>query len=206
MGGAAIKIRVKLSCNSDPTYQPLHVLPNDWNILAWLGSVTYSRHSRTHKSNPWQVLVSDVIRHLWIRGKGLFRRSSESPCLRLGLDGRVRFGVGGILPDPTHAVAGKSDFIYKTTGQIAKFVTEMKVSTPYPPNELWYRRSRACQGICALYYTHIPMLLCSPRSFKVLMELADRYKVYMFPDGYYSGDPRRDDFLRIIGLLILSEK
>jgi hypothetical protein len=121
---------------------------------------------------------------------------------------RIKFGVGGFLPNQDHAVIGISDFAYGDAADTAsvKFCTEMKTRESYPYNEPWYRKSRACQAIAALYFCATPLLLCSPAAFKLLIESADRDCVFGYPEGYYNGNPSDDDFAYVVGLLILANR
>lgn len=123
----------------------------------------------------------------------------------LSCHGCVKYGVGGMLPNPNHAIIGISDFRYQA-GSTVKFCTEMKTCAAYPPHEPWYRKSRACQGIGALYYSGVPLLLCSPAAFKLLIEPESRDSIYLFPQGHYSGDPTDSEFPIIVGLLLLSTR
>jgi hypothetical protein len=107
--------------------------------------------------------------------------------------GCVKYGVGGILPDPNHAAIGTSDLRYQA-GSSFKFCTEMKTRATYPSHEPWYRKSRACQSIGALYYSGVPLLLCSPSAFKLLIESENRDSINLFPEGYYCGDPKTPRF------------
>lgn len=87
------------------------------------------------------------------------------------ISAKVRFGVGGMLPDPNVAVIGISDFQYKTvTNNVVKFVTEVKRADKYRIDDLWYRDSRVCQAMGALYYSGVPTLLHSPSAYKLLFE------------------------------------
>lgn len=109
--------------------------------------------------------------------------------------GKVRFGVGGLFPDPNHAVIGVSDFMYKTIdGNVGKFVTEVKRSAVYWQEDLWYRNSRVCQAIAVMYYSGLPALLHSPAAFKLLLEDRGQNYVYCYPAGNRSGDSRSADF------------
>jgi hypothetical protein len=116
----------------------------------------------------------------------------------------MRFGVGGLLPDPSVAVIGISDMRYSVDGKI-KFVTEAKTSSMYMREELWYKETRACQSLGALYYSGLPVLLYSPLAFKLLVEDEERSRVFCYPAGSGSGDTQSDDFLFVVGLLILCE-
>lgn len=121
--------------------------------------------------------------------------------------GRLKYGVGGYLPVENDAVIGTSDFMYSQAGtNTSRFITEMKTSTSYPGNEPWYRSSRVCQSMGALYYSGVPLLLCSPTSFKLLLESEDRKSLFCYPAGTYSGSPSSDDFVYVLGLLILSTR
>jgi hypothetical protein len=117
----------------------------------------------------------------------------------------VKYGIGGVLPNANHAVIGTGDFGYQA-GLMTKFCTEMKTRVTYPLREQWYRRSRACQSIGALYYSGAPLLLCSPSAFKLLFEPDARDNIFLFPEGHYSGDPSDPDFPFVVGLLLLSTR
>jgi hypothetical protein len=58
----------------------------------------------------------------------------------------------------------------------------------------------------ALYYSGVPLLLCSPTSFKLLLESEDRKSLFCYPAGTYSGSPSTEDFVYVLGLLILSTR
>jgi hypothetical protein len=119
----------------------------------------------------------------------------------------IRFGVGGLLPDPNDAIIGKTDFCYVVEETLLlKFVTEMKTAFAFPLEEPWYRRTRAAQSGCALYYSQSPLLLCSPKAFKLLIEDDNRESIFGYPGGYYGGDPSGPDFIDVLGMLILSQR
>jgi hypothetical protein len=119
------------------------------------------------------------------------------------VEDRIRFGVGGLFPDPNCAVLGTSDYLYTVDGK-PKFCTEMKTSSAYSSREPWYRQSRACQSLGAMFYSGLPVLLCSPDSYKLLFTTTNDSATYGFPTGQYSGDTQGPDFPYVVGLLLLS--
>ncbi|KAI3655438.1 hypothetical protein MP638_000543, partial [Amoeboaphelidium occidentale] len=119
---------------------------------------------------------------------------------------QISFGVGGLLPEPDHAVVGKSDNVYKDGASVTKFVTEMKTREAYPDDEVWYFKSRAIQATGALYFSTAPVLLCSPESFKLLVLTENLDNICYFPSGYESGSTTQDSFIEAIGLLIISQR
>jgi hypothetical protein len=117
----------------------------------------------------------------------------------------VRFGVGGFMPDEKCAVIGRSDSLYGKETSL-KFATEVKRGSVYPDNEPWYRRSRVCQSLGSLYASGLPVLLCFPRAFKLLIETADRDQICVFPSGASSGLVSDDEFASTLGLLLLAKR
>jgi hypothetical protein len=119
---------------------------------------------------------------------------------------QISFGVGGLLPEPDHAVVGISDYVYQDGDSVTKFVTEMKTREAYPDDELWYFKSRAIQATGALYFSGAPVLLCSPESFKLLVLTENLDNICYFPSGNVSGSTTQDSFIQAIGLLIMSQR
>ena len=115
------------------------------------------------------------------------------------------------MPDPSHSVIGITDFIYLAENLeeetlSRKFLTEVKTGQAYLNEEPWYRKSRATQALGGLYFTSLPMLLCSPTSYKLLLESHDRKSLYCYPSGHENGWPTDENFGLLIGLLILSNR
>jgi hypothetical protein len=97
---------------------------------------------------------------------------------RLRSGGRVNYGVGGFLPDASHAIIEITDFNYLflmsiSNKTLVKFITEITTGDTY-----WYRQSRATQALSGLYYSSLPILLCSPTSYNLLLKSEDRKALY----------------------------
>lgn len=124
---------------------------------------------------------------------------------------KISYGVGGLLPgDPTCAYTGITDYRFVQNGR-TQFITEAKRGATYPLHDAWYRRSRAAQALGALYYTGCPVLLYSSVAFKLLLKASDSDRVHVYPvdpqphiSTFYSGSVSSDDFVYVVGVLILS--
>ncbi|KAI3655512.1 hypothetical protein MP638_006249, partial [Amoeboaphelidium occidentale] len=178
--------------------------PGDWKqrIDAALQKSYVSSSLNSFRSSVW--LEEEVVETRFTMLVALLSAALNNPIIE---GGRLNYGVGRYLPVENGAVIGTSDFMYAQAGtNTSRFITEMKTSTSYLGNEPWYGRSRVCQSMGALYYSGVPLLLCSPSSFKLLLESEDRKSLFCYPAGTYSSSPSTDDFVYVLGLLILSTR
>ena len=122
---------------------------------------------------------------------------------------RIKYGVGGVLAEYEYAAVGLSDTVYSTLDGQNRFVTEVKTARSFLSNDLWYRKSRASQTLHPMYFTFLPMLLVSQRQFKLVFEPNTRDCVYAYPGDERlstAGNTFSDEFLHVLGLLILSKR
>jgi hypothetical protein len=147
----------------------------------------------------------------------------------LGIDARGsrrrKFAVGGMLALPNFCVQGITDATYVLQGRRAMhsrsgaeeecmFLTaEFKTDASFPPQNLWYRGTRGVQTLAALWSGYelnkrASTLLVSQSRYKLLLLVRDvatnALHMYQYPGGYRSGNTRSKEFLKMIGLVLLS--
>jgi hypothetical protein len=96
-------------------------------------------------------------------------------------------------------------------GGYTVLTAEFKTVRTFPDQNLWYRGARGVQTAAAMWSGYAanpraPALLLSPRKFKLLLLVPERggLHLYHYPGGYASGNCGDADFLKMLGILVLS--
>lgn len=136
-----------------------------------------------------------------------FLQSYRHYTRRIIDNGRIPFGVGGLLARENYAFRGCTDLSYKdSTGERYLLITEFKTTVTFPTDHTYYHGSRGAQTFGALYSVkeRTPVFLLTPTQFKVFLESENQSSILTFPPGYQVAETFTDDFCKFLAVCLLA--
>ncbi|KAI3643751.1 hypothetical protein MP228_009915 [Amoeboaphelidium protococcarum] len=122
--------------------------------------------------------------------------------------------VGGVMCRADYDCKSKMDLAFAPTfnSMDVTFATELKTSTAFAADSMWYRKCRLAQVLAALYSTGAPTILLSPVQFKIFFENESRTEIWTFPSDQSQGEhgltqtsPMSRDLIRALVILLLRD-